>query len=214
MRRLMVGILAVLPSFGTVKAATIVSTFASTPPGYNAASGYEINRAAVFPFFSQDIEWAMAFTIPTGPNFVFTGFVVPMTFSGSAAEVDFTLASDASGSPGSPIETIDISLSNGSELYTGDSVLQPTLISGATYWLEAAIDPADTGNNATWNSPVNVITGLFPGVVADRNLPMFPNWSATTATQAAFEIDGTAVPEPQCAWVVVLLLLGAAISRR
>jgi hypothetical protein len=212
MRNLIVGILALsaILGFGTVKAAPIVSTFASTPPGYDAG-GYEINRLTIFPVLFLDIEWAMAFTIPAGPNYAFTGFIVPLTFSGSATGVDFTLASDAGGSPGSPLETIAISLSDGSALYMGTSVLQPTLIAGATYWLEAAIDPANVGNNATWNSPVNILNaGLFSGSVADRNPPMFPNWSVTTATQAAFEIDGTpAVAEPHFASVVALLLFSA-----
>jgi len=111
-------------SFGPVKAATIVSTFAPTPPGY-ADGGYEINRVTIFPFLFQDTEWAMAFTVPAGPNFAFTGFIVPFTFSGSSTDVDFTLASDAGGSPGAALETIVISLSNGTQLYTGASVLQP-----------------------------------------------------------------------------------------
>ena len=54
--------------------------------------------------------------------------LVPFTFSGTATTVDFTLASDASGSPGMPLETIGINLLDGTSLYTGNSSLNPTLI--------------------------------------------------------------------------------------
>ena len=63
---------------------------------------------------------------PRWTDFAFTGFMVLMTFSGSTTNIDFTLASDSGGVPGTSLETIEITISNGTAIYTGNSVLQPT----------------------------------------------------------------------------------------
>ena len=195
-----------------LQAATVVSTFNTSSPAYTAG-GYGISFGGIPPFFILDTQWAMAFTVPSGPNFTFIDFVVPFTFSGSTVQIDFTLASDAADSPGVPIETFAIALSAGSAIYSANSVFQPTLVAGTTYWLEAAIDPAFSGSSATWNSPVNILTGLFPGQEANRTLPMRPTWSVGQGTQAAFEIDGNTiatVPEPAYSWVFAALLFCVA----
>jgi hypothetical protein len=194
--------LALLASLCTSPAETIVSTFSSTPPGY-VTDAYEVSLVNAPPFGVQNLEWAMGFTVPTGTDFLFTGFVVPMTFAGTTTTVDFTLASDASGAPGSPLETIGIVLSNGTEVYAGTSSLEPTLIGGESYWLEAKISPSDSGTDATWNAAAGILSGLALGPTADLHTPLSPNWSVETGTQAAFEIDGTAIPEPRYGWIVV-----------
>jgi hypothetical protein len=203
MRQLAMVVWALLTGFGTSGASTIVSTFSATPPGY-VTDGYEISNA----------PWAMGFTVPSGSDFLFTGFIVPLTFSGTTTTVDFTLASDSGGKPGSALETIGINLSDGTAVYTGNSILDPTLIGGASYWLEADISPSDKGTNATWNAADDIFSGLALGPTADFN-PLFRTWSVSTDTQAAFEIDGIAVPEPRFGWIVLFgcLLAGTKASR-
>ena len=215
MKRLIVIVPTLLAGFGTSNAEIVFSNFSATPPGY-VADSFSISYIVPTMAPPQDIQWAMGFSVPAGPDFVFTGFVVPMTFSGSTASVDFTLASDSSGAPGSSLETIEITLSNGTATYTGDSVLNPTLDAGSSYWLEAAVSHADPGTYAYWNLPVSSLSGVGVGPTADRDPPFLPNWFALSQTQAAFEIDGTAVPEPHYSWAVVIgcLLVGVTKLRK
>jgi hypothetical protein len=214
MRQLAIVVLALFAGFGTSTASTIVSTFSTTPPGY-VSDSYELSLVSSPPFGIQNLQWAMGFTVPAGSDYLFTGFIVPMTFSGTTTTVDFTLASDAGGAPGSALETIDVTLSNGTAVYTGDSILDPTLIAGASYWLEAAISPSDLGTDASWNASAGIFSGLALGPTADRDPPFPTNWSVSTGTQAAFEIDGTAVPEPRYGWIVIFgcLLTGTKMFR-
>ncbi len=146
----------------------------------------------------------MGFTVPSESDFLFTQLIVPLTFSGTTTNVDFTLASDAGGAPGSALETIAFNLSNGTAVYTGNSILHPTLVAGANYWLEAAISPSDIGTAADWNAADGIFSGLALGPTANRNFPFSPNWTVNTDTQASFEIDGTAIPEPRYGWVLVI----------
>jgi hypothetical protein len=99
-------------------------------------------------------------------------------------------------------------------VYTGNSVLDPTLIGGASYWLEGAISHSDLGTDATWNAADGISSGLALGPTADRDPPFPTNWFVQTGTQAAFEIDGTAIPEPRYVWIVVFgcLFAGQALK--
>jgi hypothetical protein len=166
-------------------------------------------------FGSEQSQWAMSFTVPNGSNFLFTGFDVPLTFAGTTTTVDFTLASDAGGAPGVALETIGIALSNGTAIYSGSSSLHPDLIAGTSYWLEAAIPLSFVGTEADWNAASGLFSGMALGPVAFRSPPLPLNWQVTTNSQAAFEIDGTAGPEPRYAWVMVFgcLLAGRRAFR-
>jgi hypothetical protein len=214
MKQLAIVVLTLLAGFGTSRASIIVSTFSDTPPGY-VSDAYQVSLFNS-PFGPGGTDWAMGFTVPTGSDYLFTGFVVPLTFSGTATTVDFTLASDSGGVPGSPLETIGIDLSNGTSVYTGNSSLNPELIAGTSYWLEAAISTSDPGTEGSWNAAAGIFSGLALGPTADLSFPFGRTWSASSATQAAFEIDGiAAVPEPRYGWIVVLacLLAGASMSK-
>jgi hypothetical protein len=150
MRKLAIVVSTLLAGFGTSRASTIVSTFSATPPGY-VSDAYQVSLSNGI-FGPGGTDWAFGFTVPTGSDFLFTGFIVPFTFSGTTTTVDFTLASDAGGLPGTALETIGVTLSDGTSLYTGNSSLNPTLIGGDSYWLEAAISSTDLGNDASWNA--------------------------------------------------------------
>jgi hypothetical protein len=146
--------------------------------------------------FIQSNEFAMGFSVPTGSTFEFTGFKVPLNFPNGITDVDFTLAAaDATGRPGTPLETITINgLTTSPEVYTGNSVLNP-ILTGGNYWLEAAISSGDFGD-AGWNF-ANAANDLGP--TSGMSGPFGPGgWSFPgSAVQAAFEIDGVAVPVPE-----------------
>jgi hypothetical protein len=189
----------------------IFSNFGPTPPGYDTVDGgYDSGREQICfmpgACLTQSDEFAMGFAVPTGSTFEFTGFKVPLNFPDSITDVDFTLASaDATGRPGTPLETITVDgVATGPEVYTGNSVLHPILTSG-NYWLEAAITPGDFGS-AGWNfaNAANDV-GLTVGMTG----PFGPGgWSFPgDAVQAAFEIDGIAVPEPSA-----LSLIGCGLG--
>jgi hypothetical protein len=71
--------------------------------------------------------------------------------SNGITNVDFTLAAaDASGKPGTPLETITIDGQTISPMvYAGNSVVHP-ILTGGSYFLEAAIASGDFGG-AGWN---------------------------------------------------------------
>jgi len=187
-------------------AAVIISTFSDTPPGY-VGGGYQIHVTNL-PFSSSNQQWAMAFTLASGQNYKLTGIRVPLAFQ-SNAEVDFGIARpDALGAPGIVLEKIPILGSSGTTaVYAGDSVTMSILTGGNTYWLEAAILPSGPNAAVTWRPPANLFSGLALGPVASRNISSLPtpqSWSVSTETQAAFEIDGIALPEPATATMFIL----------
>jgi hypothetical protein len=215
MRQLAVALLALLAGHCASKATTIFSNFNGTPPGY-VADNFGLSLISSPIIGTEDTEWAMAFTVPSGSDFVFTGFVVPLTLSGTTATVEFTLASNVDGEPGAALETIPITVSDGTAVYTGSSILGPTLIADTTYWLEGAISLSDLRTEGTfvdWNAAANTFSGLASGPTADRTIPFEPEWSTFTNTQAAFKIDGIAIPEPRYGWVLGLgcLLAGKRV---
>jgi hypothetical protein len=162
-------------------------------------------------------EFAMGFSVPTGSTFEFTGLEVPLNFSpvfsNGITNVDFTLAAaDATGRPGTPLETITVDgLTTSNEIYTGNSVLHP-ILSGGNYWLEAAIASGDFGL-AVWNY-TNLANDLGPTV--GMTAPFGPGgWTFPgPAVQAAFEIDGFAVPEPSALGLMGCFLGVCVLWRR
>ena len=207
--------LGVLASCQILPAAVIVSTFTNTPPGYTGDS-YQISFTSFT--FVQSVQWAMGFTIPSGADYHFTGFEVPLAFPQGATTVNFTIASAGSaGAPGAALETLSISGSSSvTAVYTGSSILEPILLGGQAYWLEAAISSSDPNTAATWNAAAGILSGMSQGPVGSRNVafpPLGHDWSVTTGTQAAFEIDGIALPEPATGSTFAVLGLLAHVAR-
>ena len=193
----------------------IFSNFGSTPPGY-IPGGYEPNRAQICfmpgACFVQDNEFAMGFSIPAGSTYELTGIRVPLDFSNGITDVDFTIAADASGKPGSPLETLTIhGLTTDTSLYVANSVLQP-ILSGGDYWLEARISLGDFGFVPWSFSNLENDSGLVSGMSG----PFGPGgWSnPAVEVQAAFEIDGIAVPEPAFPNLLGVVVLAISTLRR
>lgn len=208
--RLLGTLFCVFVTSASARAGVIVSTYNSTPPGY-IGDAYQLSNV---PSFSQDIPWAMQFLVPTGPSFEFTGFTAAFSVTAPVI-VDFTLLSDAAGTPGTAIETISLALSSSTPgIVTGISALDPTLTGGTSYWLGASLESAA---NAAWYTPAHLGT-KSTGLVADRNLPSFPNWSAGPGVEAAFEIDGNQIgastPEPATVAITLAGLGWMILGRR
>lgn len=155
----------------------------------------------------------MGFSVPNGAMYELTDIQVPLAFpNGTTTSVDFTVLSDAGGKPGSPLETITIQgLTTSSLRYTADSVVHPVL-SGGNYWLEESISTGDFGvvdwaytNLQNDSGAVSGMTGPFgPG-----------GWTnADLVVQAAFEMDGVAVPEPTSISLMGAIILGFSIFKR
>ena len=202
------------------KAATIVSTFSGTPPGYTP-NGYKVSASSMF-FLQLHNDWAMQFTVPAGADYQLTGFSVPLKLDGlSPATVDFTVASDLAGKPGAGLATLSFPVSSSiAMIFAGKPVAQPTLTSGTAYWLMASISPSTPNTGVDWLAPAGPFAPPT-GLVASRNVPMFPTWSVSSKVEAAYEIDGVAiggstVPEPsstQLPMVGLLALIGLANHR-
>ena len=134
---------------------------------------------------------------------------MPIESTGTPTTVSFTIASDTSNTPGGALETISMSVpSSSASIVTGTSILQPALLAGDKYWLEASISSTAPNTGALWNTPTPLTSSPPTGLVADRNFPFFTTWSVLSGVQTAFEIDGTqssaAVPEPSTAECVML----------
>jgi hypothetical protein len=211
MRSFVFLILVSLANLQGVSGAVIVSTFSATPPGYVDDSFQVQLSSGLFGLSSN--EWAMGFTVPSGQNYQVTGIRVPLAFQ-SSTTINFTIASESvTGGPGVSLESIAISgQSSIPAVYEADSVAHSILMGGFTYWLEGAISTSNPNTIVTWNAAANLLSGLALGPVANRNAPFIPNWAVTTNTQAAFEIDGIALPEPSTA-SLFLLGLAAALCR-
>ena len=168
------------------------------------------------PFGSAD--QANAFTVGS-TDYVFSSAQVALDFCGGGAllgckgtdQIDILLLSDASGLPGSVLETIplsgiaDIGYPASGALVTANATAPVTLKANTAYWLGATVLAADSYFGWFVNN-----TGDHSFATRVNGGPWNPpNQPATLA--AAFQINGTPVPEPGgfCVVTIPLLMWGA-----
>jgi hypothetical protein len=137
---------------------------------------------------------AMSFT-PTF-NATLTSIELPLGLGSGTDQILVELLSDNTGKPGSLIESFSLSPKVGfpfpGTLMTGTSVLHPTLLAGTPYWLAALPGGSSTSGGWLLSSPLQ------------KDSPAFSSDNGTTWTLkefgntniAAFEVDGTPLPEP------------------
>jgi len=142
----------------------------------------------------------VSFTPSSG--FQFTDAQLALESSGGTS-ADVYLESDASGSPGSILDTLveqSPIIGGSGSLITFDCASCPTLTAGTTYWIVAT-----AGAVASWD--LND-TGENGGAYNYSGSPTGP-WNGSGLPTPAFEVDGTpltsSVPEPG-----PLVLLGTA----
>ena len=176
------------------------STSPGTYPVWNLTSGGFIHRAA-------------AFTVPGSQNVQFGSADLGFHLQTGSNSASVTLAADASGVPGSTIESINISLpppSANPTIVTAVSNTNPTLIAGSTYWIVASVN--FPGTMATWG-PNTTNTG---GGNATRTNFQNGQWFAQPPFgQGAMRINSFEIPEPAaCALVAFGLVAVVPIRRR
>ena len=130
-------------------------------------------------------------------------------FSNSTDTFNFALTSNASGSPGTVIEswtTQAATIFGQPDLMTLNSVGSVPLVAGQTYWITA--ESATASANGAWN-----LNDHNPGILGiDGSRDQGASWQADNSDLSpAFEVDGI-TPEPTC--VAFLCALPLFLSRR
>ena len=143
------------------------------------------------------------------------------------SSVTVAIASDAAGTPGTTIESFT-AYPSVSLMYTLDSVLQPTLYSGTTYWLVFTSNPpvlgccaAGTGTRLFFNplgvvDPVDIFVYGGSSNISGTWTPITSaNDGGVTPLSTAFDVNGTLLtPEPSSAALLLGGLFGLGIYRR
>jgi len=162
---------------------------------------------------------AMPFTV-IGTNYTFTSAELAMWLVGGTSPLEISLTADASGVPGDVIETISVNLPVGDPaLVTATSTLNPSLTAGSIYWI-AAVASGDLSSVWKFAGPPGTPTFGTVGYSYDGG----SSWSISSTTpprdpltsneEAAFRVNGAAVPEPLSAWLLVSGLVGLMAIKR
>ena len=137
-----------------------------------------------------------------------------MSLASGTSALDISLTADASGVPGDVIETMSVNLPVGDPaLVTATSTLNPSLTAGSTYWITAV---ASGDLSSVWKFAGSPGVPIFGTVGFSYNSG--DSWSTSSTTppkdpltsneQAAFRVNGAAVPEPTSLTLLGLGSLG------
>ena len=170
-------------------AADIVYTAFGPGNSYNTTEGVTISGTnAGAGYFAQANEFA-----PTA-TYSLDSVSVPIFGQGA---ISILIAADASGKPGTTVENLG-SITPGFtvSINTINSTARPLLTAGTNYWLILQPTDPSSGIDGGWSfsSP-----STPPG---ERRTSPTGDWLTSPFGGEAFEIDGTAVPEP-CSLVLV-----------
>lgn len=174
------------------------------------------------------IDYAIPFTIQGHGSYFFTAAQAPLALdhlNTGPNSVDFLLLSNASGTPGSTLESITVNntlpsspfvTKDNPALITASSTLHPKLKAGTQYWL---VVDADGATEIDWNQNGMGQTGhnlarSGPGGVDANGV-----WTPASGGDIAFQIRGVAVPEASTllsfgGMLVFGLAAGYALRRR
>lgn len=183
------------------RAATIYTTFG---PGdsFSVGGGYVIG--ATFP--TED-PGAVAASFVPGFDATLESISIATDHSGGLNSYTVYLAANSGGLPGDPIETFaNVSFTSPATVLTLNSVLNPDLSAGTTYWIVLQVADITQFSSGHWSFNDQGINGLVAGK------PFLDSgWllSSQPFSLPAFAVHGAAVPEPV---VSVLLLVGAGVA--
>jgi hypothetical protein len=201
-------LVAVIFSATSARADVLYSTLG---PGnaFDATNGYFVDGAN---YFNQVL--GSPFTV-SSTGMLTNAMLGLNNYGGSNNPVVVYVESDAGGMPGSILATLTQSgtiPSFGSETLTTFSGSSLTLSVGTTYWLVA--QETDAGTEQTWDYAYNDATN---NVAFNQVGSATGPWTTFNGTDVAFQINGTAVPEPSSAVLFGAGLLGVgavAFARR
>jgi hypothetical protein len=158
-------------------------------------------------------ENAVSFVVPTGQDYILDQILVADNWFSGSSSLNVGIYSGSDPNTASLLESFDIPTSAtpqfASTLFTLTSVLRPTLISGNSYVIEETIgDCAGMAScGTTWGWQFNDLTPQQTGYFSE-----FPggSWFTETGVTPAFEVTGSAVPEPR--FTLLLAAAGAFLS--
>jgi hypothetical protein len=164
-------------------AADIVYTTFGSGMSYNTGEGVTISgTSAGAGYFAQ------ANTFTPSANYSLDSVSLPLLGQGS---INVLLAADASGHPGTTVENLGSVIPNFTvSIKTFDSASHSLLTSGTKYWLVVQPTDSTSGIDGGWSLSTPVTP---PG---ERRTSPTGAWVTSPFQGEAFQINGTAVPEP------------------
>jgi len=210
-------VMAAIALYAVPLRAEIIHSNLGPGDSFDPASGWVVATLASIDHVDQAI--AMPFTV-IGTNYTFTSAELAMWLVGGTSPLEISLTADASGVPGDVIETISVNLPVGDPaLVTATSTLNPSLTAGSIYWI-AAVASGDLSSVWKFAGPPGTPTFGTVGYSYDGG----SSWSISSTTpprdpltsneEAAFRVNGAAVPEPLSAWLLVSGLVGLMAIKR
>lgn len=202
---------------GAARGEIIVNTFGPRD-SFNASrfTGILWNVYEVDSYINLGQSVAIPFSV-SGKDYSFASLTLALgNFSGTN-NLKISIVQDNSGTPTGPVvevlATHPSNIVSHEMLVTYDSLLNPVLSNGRSYWLVAEPEVVDAGSTAN-NAWFGWYAGQAGGTVylQDFNFSQ-SSWNPWLAylneILPAFRIEGTLVPEPSS---VGLLILGACIG--
>lgn len=188
-RIVLIAVTTLLVVGGQAGAAVLFNTFGSGN-SYNINSGSPVG---LVPGFGNVAE-GNQFSFTSLPACYLDTIELAAALGTGANQLTVSLTTDASGQPGSILESFSFidqmgGLDNNNPLLVGTSILRPLLAPDTDYWLVAS---ASDDTSASWNTSSPEVTGLHA-----QELGAGP-WNVFTTDLDAFRINGTpaAIPAP------------------
>ena len=179
----------------------IYTTFGATNSFSSFAYGAHLHAESAFEFVAGTT------------NQVSSIDAVLFTYQGVGSVAKIVLANDASGLPGTAIETFNFSgLTDSPTLVSSVSTLHPLLTSGTGYWLE--LYTVDASINVLWSFSDQPLTAAG-AASSSTDFDVTPTvWTVNRpGAPPAFDVQG--VPEPSTLLMTIApLALGLLVARR
>ncbi len=187
--------------------------FSNLGPGDSYDSpGFVLNGDQAFATFPHDLDIASRFQVSPSTSYIFDSVEIVFANVGGSNIARLHLFSDKAGQPDQPLETIHLTDLPTDPVFsppltTALSAQNPTLQAGGTYWL--AVDVS--GDTAVrWNQNNQGALGFATREDGGPWEPIF-----TPPPNGAFRINGTLIPEPSTALLIVIgMTIGFARGSR